>query len=253
MERGRALSAAPDRAGAGAVAGAGGADLERCRAVRAVRAVGAVVAAGAAFDGAGRAGVVRAAMPGGHHHRSGQQPQPRPWHPAVDALERLAVRGVRRHHRLWPDDQRLSLSEFGAADPWRFHFGGDRHRPVMGPQQAGVVPLPLSGEWRVRRAGQAGAAAFPGRQRRLGPLEQAARCDAGGELRAAGADAHYEGRQRLPYVRALQLLSRRDHAGAALAEPRDRRGRRRRAKTGRNRADPVRPARHCRGRVPLAG
>ena len=61
-----------------------------------------------------------------------------------------------------------------------------------------------------------------------------------GELRAAGADPPDEGRQRLPHVRPLQLLSRRGEAGAAFAEPRDRPRRGPRDQSGADPADPVR-------------
>ena len=48
--------------------------------------------------------------------------------PALGALERLAVRRLRRYHDLRPDDQRLSISAAGPRHARLLHGGGDRHR-----------------------------------------------------------------------------------------------------------------------------
>src|SRR5208337_3773292 len=74
--------------------------------------------------------------------------------PPLDHLERLALRGICLDHHLWADGQRLPISQTGAAhsrwlDSWR-----DRDRLFVWPQSPGLVPLSLSGEWRLRFARQ---------------------------------------------------------------------------------------------------
>ncbi len=63
----------------------------------------------------------------------------------------------------------------GAGGARRLDPRGDRRRLAVGPQQAGLVPFPVPGQWRVQPAGQAGAFPFPRRSRRLGAFPEIAR------------------------------------------------------------------------------
>ena len=87
---------------------------------------------------------------------------------------------------------------------------------VYGRGKRVVVPSPVSGQWRVRRAGAASplhfrvdAAAWRANVR--------THSGASRQLRAARAHPPDDGPVRMPHVRALQRTARRDRAGGALA------------------------------------
>ena len=213
------LSRACRRAGIPAFARTACAYLGQSHALRAIRLLGHLVAVRPPQHGFGWPRLVRALLSRGDIDRGGEPVRQGPCDPPLDHLERLALRGFCHDHDLWADGQRLPISQAGAAHSRRIDFWRDRHRLSLWPQQTGLVPLSLPGQWRLRLTRQACAGAFRRRSGGLGPVAPIRQCrGAGGQLRAARRDQDHARRLRLPYVRPLQRLSRRDQPGAALAQ-----------------------------------
>ncbi|CFN52760.1 Uncharacterised protein [Bordetella pertussis] len=184
-----------DRAGVPALAGQRRVGLRQSDRAGAIRVLGRVVAVRPGFHAAVGARLVRLVLSRGHAHRVGQRARPGPRHSALDALGRLAVRGLCPDDDLRPAGQCLSVPAGGAGGAGRLDRGGDDRRLALWPQQARLVQVPVSGQWRVQLAGQAGALAFQGGRGKMAPSGHSRRGD---QLRAAGAAAPHEGRGRLP-------------------------------------------------------
>ena len=221
----------------------------RCR----IRFLGHLVAVCAGQHGAVRAAVVRRAVPRRRTDRMGRQARPRPRRAALDALGRLAFRGVCLHHGVRPDGQRLPVPQGRAGGAGRQHGSGDGHRLPVHARQARLVPLSVPGQRRVLSAVQAGADALPGGRRGLAPVagRRSARLGAaqhpdprgaGGGLRPHGGAAPHGGQLRLPHVRALQRPPRRHRAAMAFARRRSGARGRHRGRPLADLADRVRPA-----------
>ena len=215
--------AADRRADSRAAAGALRPSLEPRHAARAVRVLGHLVARRAAVDGAGRAGVVRPAVPRGRADRARQPPRPRPFDAAalmwkgwpVVAFICTTVYGQMTSVYQYPLPVLIILggSTVLAAGVGLL-YGRDKRVwcrflcPVSGvfTLLAKLAPLHFRTEpqaWRSYRR--------PGR-----PAEGER------QLRADGADRRHAGRQHLPHVRPLQRLPRLHRAGPPLAQSRDR-------------------------------
>jgi hypothetical protein len=148
--------------------------------------------------------MVRAILPRGHSDRIRQPARPRPCHSALDQMGRLAFCRLRVHHSLRTDDQRLPVRGAGACHPRRLDARRGPRRFVLWPRQAGLVPLSLPRQRRVRTAVEARAAPLRGRCRRLARIAadaQAAPCS--DQLCPARTNPHHARGKRVPHVRTL--------------------------------------------------
>ena len=182
------------------------AHLEQPAAVRPVHLLGRLVAGRDDRHGDPRPRLVRHLLPGRQRLRMGQQIRARQGAARLAQVDRLALRRLRVHHRLRPAGQRLRIPAGGAAGARRLDRRRRRPRPALRPRKAHLVPLPVPGFRRLRRAGQDRPAALQGRPRRLGSPSGRLRA---GQLRATGRRPPHDQRLRMPRLRPLRRPARR--------------------------------------------